>query len=235
MQKGPYIKLAIDLHEMDKFFHLDYNLEERLDYDLIIDRRRFDETGELLKELKITNRQTIQEFCFVILWIEKEIQVNDHPDSGFGKYKQMLEELADLNQYLMNHRITGISLSGEYEKDKPGQDLILKDPMNIDRICDGFRSIFSKEFHHKQDCKAKAGQIAWKKKKMAQVKNALLKYLDSIPKLESLSFETHFYIIGKLAALAGFYKSEEDYRASTEGKHPDLYRNYLIQSVKMLK
>ena len=235
MRPGPTIKLAIDLHELNKFFHLDYNLEGRLDYELIIDRRRFDEVGEFLKEFKITNRQTIQEFCFLILWIEMEIQANYKMGPGFGKYQQMMDELDELNQFLLSHRITEIKLSGEMKGNKPGEELKLKDMMNIDRLCDGMRSIFRKEFHHKEDCKARAGQIAWKKKKMAMAKNNILKYLDSIPKLDALSLESQFYIIGKLAALAGFYKSEQDYLASASGKYDDQYRNYLIRGVKMLK
>ena len=234
MPTGPYLKLSIDLHEMDKYFQMDYNLEGGLDYELVIDRKRYHEAEKLLKELQVTNRQTIQEFCYIILWIEKEIQVADQPDATFGKYRQMLAELDVLNQYLIHHRITEISLSGEIEKNKPDGELILKDPMNIDRICDGLRSVFRKEFHEKSECKSKAGLLAWKKKKMAQVKNAVMKYLDSIHQLESLSLESQFYIIGKLAALAGFYKREEEYKPASFGQHADLYRHYLVSNVKKL-
>ncbi len=234
MAKGPYIRLTPDLHEISQYFPMNHNLEGRLDYDLVIDRRRHDEVSALLRQYGVVNRQTTQEFCFIVLWIENELRAIDDRENRFGKYYGMWKELDNLNQYLLNHRIISVALEGEVSKNKPGEVFRMKDPMNIDRICDGLRSIFKKEFQEKTDHSAK-GQQAWKRKKMGMMRNAILKYLDSIPKLELLPVETHYLLIGQLSALAGYLKSESEYNSSRECQHGDEYHAYLIQHIRMLK
>jgi hypothetical protein len=236
MQTGPIIKLAIDIHKIDKYFPLDYNLQGGLEYDMNIERQRFEEVTALLNEYDISDSKIIQEFCFISIWIEKEIRASDERNSLSGDFYQMWLELDNLKQYLLNNRITEISFKGEYERNQPGKTLTLKEEINIDRICDGIRSIFSNEFNYKKTKKGTGGQLTWKRKKMEMVKNNILKYLVTIPELDSLSFESQFYIIGYLSALAGFYKSEEDFNSSRkEMKQYESYRDYLIQNVKGLK
>jgi hypothetical protein len=235
MPLGPYIKLAVDLHELDRYFPLDKNLEGGLDYELIIDRKRFEEVAEMLQEFKVSNRQAVQEFCYIILWIAAEMDALDAHEGRFGKYRQMWDELADLKEYLLHNRVTGITLTGESENDQPADSITLSDGMNIDRICDGLRSVFRKEFQDKGDGKGKAGQAAWKRKRMGLIRDSVLKYLDSVPKLEFLPLESQYYIIGKLAAIAGFFKDQEEFREFSGKKDEESYRFYLVQGVKALK
>lgn len=235
MPTGPYIKLAVDLHELDRYFPLDKNLEGGLEYDLIIERKRFDEVAAMLHEFKVSNRQTVQEFCYIVLWISAELDALSSNEGRFGKYRHMWDELTDLKEYLLHNRVTGITLTGEQVNDQPAESITLSDGMNIDRICDGLRSVFRKEFQDKSDGKGKAGLASWKRKRMGLIRDSVLKYLDSVPKLNSLPLESQYYIIGKLAAMAGFFKDQEEFLQFTGKKDDESYRFYLVQGVKALK
>lgn len=203
MQTGPKIKLAVDLHRIDKFFPLDYNSQGGFHYDMIIDRKRYDEVAALLIEYDISEDQAIQEICFILLWIEKETQSGDDKDNYSGKYYQMWVELDKLKQYLMNNRITSISFKGEYERNKPNEVITLQEEINIDRVCDGIRSIFRDEFNNDKQRRGKKGLRTWKRKKMIRVKNNILNYFTTIPSLDELSLEDQYYLIDKLSDLAG--------------------------------
>jgi len=203
MQTGPKIKLAVDLQKMDKYFPLDYNIKEGFDYDIKIDRQRYDDVEALLNDYDISEARIIQEFCFILIWIENEIQTGDDQDNDSGKFYQMWIELDNLKQYLLNNRITSISLRGEYERNKPGKTLTLKDEMNIDRLCDGIRTIFRDEFHHDKQRRRTKGQKNWQRRKMTRVRNNILNYLTTIPELDPLSLEDQYDFIVKLSGLAG--------------------------------
>jgi len=203
MQTGPKIKLAIDLHMMDKYFTLDYKEKGGFDYDMIIDRKKYDEVAGLLNEYDVSEDQVIQEICFILLWIEKDTLAIDDQENHSGKYYQMWIELDSLKQYLMKHRIISISFQGEYERNKAGEELILKEEINIDRLCDGIRSIFREEFNSDKQKRGKKGQTAWKRRKMIRIKNNILNYFTTVPMLDALSLEEQHDFIGKFSALAG--------------------------------
>ena len=203
MQTGPKIKLAIDLIRIGKYFPLDYSLNGGFDYDMIIDRQKYDEVAAILNEYDISNDQVIQEVCFLLLWIEKETRVGNDMENYAGKYHQMWVELDELKQYLMKHRIISISLRGDYERNKPGEELTLKEEINIDRLCDGIRSIFSDEFNSDKLKRGKKGQTAWKRRKMTRIKNNFLNYFTTVPLLDALSLEEQHDLIGKLSELSG--------------------------------
>ena len=59
MQTGPIIKLTGDLHRIDEFLPLGHNSQGGFDYDMIIDRQRYDEVAALLIEYDICENQTI--------------------------------------------------------------------------------------------------------------------------------------------------------------------------------
>jgi hypothetical protein len=206
MKTGQRIKLILDFPKMEKYFSLDETAEGGHAYHCYIDHKRFLQVESLLKEFDIYNGRVIHEFCFIILWIEKEIRASDDQDNLLGKHYQMWLELDELKQYLMKHRITSVSFRGEYEKNKPGKAITLKEEHNIDRICDGIRAIFKNEFNYDNLRYRKRGQTNWKRKMMEKVKNNMLKYMETIPDLDILSLEDQNYIIGKLAAMAGFDK-----------------------------
>lgn len=170
---------------------------------MIIDRKRYDEVAALLIEYDISEDQAIQEICFILLWIEKETQSGDDKDNYSGKYYQMWVELDKLKQYLMNNRITSISFKGEYERNKPNEVITLQEEINIDRVCDGIRSIFRDEFNNDKQRRGKKGLRTWKRKKMIRVKNNILNYFTTIPSLDELSLEDQYYLIDKLSDLAG--------------------------------
>ena len=204
MQTGPKIKLSIDLHKMEKYFPLDYSFRGDFGHDIKIDRLRYDEVEALLDEFDISEARIIQELCFILLWIENEIRAGDGQDSYSGKYYQMRVELDNLKHYLLNNRITSVSFKGEYERNRASKTLTLREEINIDRICDGLRSVFRDEFHHDLQQSKKGGLKNWKKRKMIIVKNNMLNYLATVARLDSLSLEDQNHIIGRLSDLAGF-------------------------------
>lgn len=203
MQTGPKIKLAVDLHRIDKYFPLDYNLQGSFDYNMIIDRKRYDEVAALLKKFDVSEDVVIREICFILLWIEKETRAGDGQDDPSGKFYQMWDELDNLKDYLMKNRITSISFNGEYERNKPGEGFTLKEDINIDRICDGIRSIFRDEFHHEKQKRKSKGLTAWQRRKMIRIRNNFLNYFSAVPKLDDLSLEDQNHLIDTISDLAG--------------------------------
>ena len=203
MQTGPKIKLAVDLHRIDKYFPLDNNLEGSFDYNMIIDRKRYDDVAALLKKFDISEDVVIREICFILLWIEKETRAGDGQDDNSGKFYQMWDELDNLKDYLMKNRITSISFSGEYERNKPGEEFTLNEDINIDRICDGIRSIFRDEFHHDKQKRKSKGLTAWQRRKMIRIRNNFLNYFSAVPKLDDLSLEDQNHLIDTISDLAG--------------------------------
>jgi hypothetical protein len=203
MQTGPKIKLAVDLHRIDKYFPLEHNIERDFDYDMIIDRQSYDDVASLLHEYKISDDQVIREICFILLWIEKETRADNGQDNAPGKFNQMWFELDNLKQYLLNNRITSISFRGEYERNKTSEEFTMMEDINIDRICDGIRSIFRDEFHHDKQKRRSKGLTAWQRRKMARIRNKFLNYFSSIPILDDLSLEDQNQLIDNIADLAG--------------------------------
>jgi hypothetical protein len=203
MSGGPQVKLNVDLRNIEKYFPLEFNQEGGLDYDMYIDRQRYDALESVLREHDITGSNTIQEFCFIVLWIEKYIGVFDEHDNLSGKFYQMWVELDHLKDYLLKNRITSIVLKGENGRNKPGNDFTLKEEINIDRICDGIRTTFREEFDNDKQTRRSKGAKNWKRRKMVKVKNYIMNYLTLIPEADSLSLEAQSHIIGKLSYLAG--------------------------------
>jgi hypothetical protein len=207
MLRGPKIKLAIDLQKLDKYFPIDFHLQEGFDYDWIIDRDKYDEMAGLLKEYGIADDKITREFCFILLWIEKETQAGEERENLQGKFYRMQAELDSLNDYLMQKRITSITLHGDYKRNKPGEELTLRDDITIDRICDGIRSVFNDEFHHDKQRRKTKGLTAWQRRKMIKIRNNMLNYFTSVPELDKLSLEEQNYFIDQVSELAGMAKS----------------------------
>lgn len=203
MPPGPKVKLAIDLHKIDRFFPLQFDSEEESGFELIVDRELYDSVESLLAEFGIESDHLTHEFCFVLLWIAKEIQAVEDPENQSGRLYHMWIELDNLKNYLVHHRITSISLHGEYERNKPGKTLVLKEEINIDRLCDGIRSVFREEFLNDKQRRRTKGQRAWQKRKMVSVSNNILNYFTSIPELDQLSLEEQRELIDRLASMAG--------------------------------
>jgi hypothetical protein len=139
----------------------------------------------------------------MLLWIEDQIQADDHVDNPSGKLYHMWLELDNLKTYLMNHRITSVRFYGDYERNKPGKHLTIVEEINIDRLCDGIRSIFREDFMHDKNRRRTKGQKAWQRRKMVQVSNKILNYFTSIPTLDDLSLEEQNELISRMAELAG--------------------------------
>jgi hypothetical protein len=203
MSGRPQVKLAIDLRNIEKFFPLEFNQEGGLDYEMYIDRERYDAVESTLREHGITGSGTILEFCFIVIWIEKYIGVYDERENLSGKFYQMWVELDHLKDYLLKHRITSIVLKGENGRDMPGKNFTLKEEINIDRICDSIRTAFREEFVNDKQSRRSKGAKNWKRRKMVKVKNYIMNYLTLIPEADSLSLEAQSHIIERLSYLAG--------------------------------
>jgi hypothetical protein len=203
MPHGPKIKLAIDLHRIDRFFPLEKNLRESFDYNMVIDRPRYEEVNELLKEYSVTDDQIIREICFILLWMEKELQSGSGNDNNSGKFHQMWLELDGLKDYLLKNRITSISFQGESARNKPNEELIISEDINIDRICDGIRSVFREEFHHDKLRRRTKGLTTWQRRKMIKIRNNILNYFTMVPSLDELSLEEQNELVTELSGLAG--------------------------------
>lgn len=203
MMPGPKVKIAVDLQKISRYFPVNLNAAGSVDYDLIIDRSLYDDMEMLMNQYDISEDRIIHEFCFIHLWIEKEIQSNDSVEDQSGKLYHMWVEIDKLKQYLVSHRITSVSFHGEYERNKPGKTLVLKEEINIDRLCDGIRSIFREDFLQDKNRRRTKGQRAWQRRRMVKVSNRILNYFTSIPELDELSLEEQNMLIGKLALMAG--------------------------------
>jgi hypothetical protein len=203
MLTGPKIKLAVDLHRLERFFPMDLHLREGFDYDWIIDREKYEAVAHLLSAYNITHDPVIREMCFIFLWIEKETQAGEEKGNFQGKFYQMQAELDALKDYLMRNRVTSISFQGDYERNKPGEELILREDINIDRICDGIRSVFNEEFHSDKARRRTKGLTAWQKRKMIKIRNKILNYFTAVPMLDELSLEEQNQLIDDISRMAG--------------------------------
>ena len=203
MSTIPKVKLVVNVQKMDKFFPLGLNHTEGFEFELRIDRHRYEEVESFLQQYNINGDREIHEFCFILLWIESETRVVDDPRNYSGKLYQMWNELDNLKQYLTHHRVTSITFHGEYERNKPGKTLEIKEEINIDRLCDGIRSVFREEFQNEKQRRKTKGQRAWQKRKMMQVRNNILNYFTTIPLLDELSLEEQNELIDSLSELAG--------------------------------
>ncbi len=203
MLKGPKIKLAVDLQRLEKYFPLDLHLREGFQYDWIIDREKYNEVAGLLEEFAVKDERVTGEFCFIFLWIEKETHSGDGNGNLPGKFEQMWLELDKLNEYLLNNRITTITFKGEIEKNRPGVELTMSEDINIDRLCDGIRSIFREEFSHDKQKRRSKGLTAWQTRKMIRIRNNILNYFTSVPALDDLTLEEQNELIDRISGLAG--------------------------------
>jgi hypothetical protein len=182
---------------------MDDNLKEGFDYNMIIDKQRYDEVAGFLAFHDMAEDLLIREICFILLWIEKETQSGHERDNSSGKFYQMWNELDGLKEYLLNNRITSVSFRGEYGRNKPSEEFIISEDINVDRICDAIRSNFRDEFHHDKQRRRTKGLTTWQRRKMIRIKNNLLNYFSAIPSLDSLSLEEQNDLIEKLSELAG--------------------------------
>lgn len=203
MPNGPKIKLPINLHRIARFFPLKSGQESDFDYNLVIDRQMYDEVAVLLGEYGVADDFVIREFCFLLLWVGKETGAGDNRVELSEKFVQMWEEIDGLKHYLLYHRVTSIILKGEAGRSVPGDDYILEEDINIDRICDGIRSVFREEFEHDKQKRRSKGQRAWQRRKMISIRNNILNYFTIIPELDELSLEEQNYLIDKLSVLVG--------------------------------
>ena len=203
MPNGPKIKLAIDLHRIDRYFPLDKNIRESFDYNMIIDRSKYEEVADLLQEYGVNEDQVVREVCFILLWMEKELQSGSEHNNDSGKFYQMWVELDHLQNYFLKNRITTISFSGESGRNKPSEELIISEDINIDRICDGIRTVFREEFHYDKQRRRTKGLTAWQRRKMIKIRNNILNYLTTVPVLDELSLEEQSELIVTLSGLAG--------------------------------
>jgi len=207
MQTGPKIKLAVNLHRMDRYFPLDYDIEGGYDYDRVIDRKLYDDLAAILKEYNVNDDYTLQEFCFIIGWMERQVGSWNGNGNGNGitksKYEQMSDEIDRLNEYLTRHRIISVTFRGEYMKLKAGEELTMKEDINIDRVCDGLRVVFKEEFATDREKRRSKGFRAWQRRKMIRIRNHFFNYFTTIPQLDELSLEEQNELIDRLALLVG--------------------------------
>ena len=236
LRKGPVQKLAVDIQKLEKYFPLGYGLGTGPKNHLQINRQVFEKVQGLLADFDVYDPAVAQEFCFILLWIEEELVAGADRDDPSGKYYLMWKELNELRDYFQHHRITSVHFKGEYAKNQPGEELSLHHPHNIDRLCDGIRWAFNNEFQNKKAKKGRFGHASWERKKMSAIKHNFIEYLDAIKELEARSFESYFYIIGYISALAGYFFTEEEFQTSNQlYKKYVSYREYLVQSVRSLK
>jgi hypothetical protein len=199
MALAPKIHLAVDLQKLDKVLPLGKGAKDGIELDLMIERERFEAVVELLTGYGIGNGSVAQEFCYVLLWIEN--MTGSAPDKS--GYQSMWDELAILKQYLLTNRVTSITLKGEAERDKPGEEVVLKEEINLDRICDGLRTIFREEFDHDRPRRRTKGQTNWQRRRMIKVRNSILNYFTTVPELDELDLQELNQLIDALSELAG--------------------------------
>jgi hypothetical protein len=203
MLTGPKIKLAIDIQKLEKYFQLGNGMPVGFEYDWVIDRQVYESVASILRGYKITDENIVKELCFILLWVEKEILSGNEQDGVPGKYDRMWAEIDGLKEYLLHHRVTQVTFLGEKERNSPGQDLSIKEEINIDRLCDGIRSVFREEFEYDNQKRRSKGQRAWQRRKMTKMRNNFLNYFTSDPRLDDLSLEEQNQLINQFSALAG--------------------------------
>ena len=83
------MKLAVDLQKIEKYFPLERDPRGGLRFELIIDRHRFDDVKSILSGNGITDPQFVQEFCFIVLWIENYIGKFDGAENYPEEFHRM--------------------------------------------------------------------------------------------------------------------------------------------------
>jgi len=200
---SPVIKLRIDLTALGKHFPLDHTLPGGFGHYLKIERQRCEGVQRLMGIYSLTGQDLVQDLCFVVLWIEKQIEAIDDEDNHSREFRQMWLELDELKEYLLKNRVTAIRFEGESEHELPGEEFVIRQMTNIDRVCDGMRSVFKDEFHHDKHKRRARGQRAWMRRRMEPVKNSILNWMLTVPELDELELEEQNEIIEQLGVLAG--------------------------------
>lgn len=203
VQKGPLIKLRIDLSALGKNFPLNESMPGGFESYLSIDRLRFDEARALLEGYDINSMSVLHEFCFILRWLEEGLRTLDEHRRPTGKFLEMWTELDRLNEYLLRTRITSVRFEGEVERDIAADNFVLKEEINIDRLCDGIRSVFRDEFHHDTSRRTTRGRRNWQRRKFEKLRNNILNWMNAVPELETLDLEEQADLIKKMSLLAG--------------------------------
>lgn len=203
MPHGPKIKLAIDLHRISGFFPLNNGQNGEFNYNMIIDRSLYDNVAGMLAEHGVSADLVIREFSFLVLWMSREMGSDEDREGLPPKFQQMWEELDGLKQYLLSHRVKSVRFMGETSRDVPGAEFTLKEDINIDRLCDGIRSVYREEFGYRKANRRSKGLRNWQRRKLARLYNGFLNYFSSIPELDALSLEEQNELIDRLSSMAG--------------------------------
>lgn len=208
MPTGPKIKLDINLHRIDRYFPLDFDVEGGYDYDRIIDRKIYDDVAVVLKDYRVKDDQAIREFCFILGWIQRQMSTGINNGTVKSRYEQMADEIEGLKDYFRMHRIRSVTFHGELMKNKAGEDFTMREDINIDRICDGIRVVFREEFDTDKEKRRSKGLRAWQRRKMIRIRNNFFNYFTTIPELDELDLQEQIELIDKLSALAGIRNRE---------------------------
>jgi hypothetical protein len=200
---GPHVKLAIDLQRMEKYFPPEGSGPSGYDFPMAIDRPRYDQVETILKKYNIDETLLHQEFCFVLLWMQNYIGVFEDMEHYPLKFNKMWVELDGLRDYLLKNRVTSIAFYGEDGRKMPENEFAVEEDINIDRICDGIRSVFREEFQSDRKKRQTRGKKVWKTRKMVKVKNYVLNYMAKVPGIAHLTLEEQTRIFDKLSYLAG--------------------------------
>jgi hypothetical protein len=197
MTVSPKIKLSVDLHRMNGFFPSKGDGEDA-SQDLVIDRLRYDIVAGLLQKAGVKDTRLFHEFCYIILWTAREIDPGEGHAGKSGPFFRMRDEVDRLRQYLLHHRVISVTFRGETGRNEKGEEMVMTDEINIDRICDGLRSVFREEFDHGSKKRRKKGLTAWQNRKLARTRTRILKYLAQIPELDELPLEEQNELIEAL-------------------------------------
>jgi hypothetical protein len=196
MLKGPKIKLAVDLNRISEYFPLGEAVQEGFGFDLVVERPEYEAMAGILADHGVAEERIILEFCFLRLWVMDETGMGE--GTRFGRFQRMRAELAELNQYLISHRITKVTFSGTSGRDKGEEEYQLKEDVNIDRLCDGLRCIFKEDFEMDPSRRKSKGMAAWRRRKMEKVRNSFLNYFTAVPELDKLSLEEQNELIDRI-------------------------------------
>lgn len=200
---GPQVTLTVDLGKMENHFAPDMMLNHGKAGMLVIDRNRYDRIEEIMAGVEISDTKILHEIGYILLWMEEEIQHASDAGNPEGEFNRMWTEIEQLQDFLLNHRITSIALQGEMSREDPGKAFVVRDVINIDKICDGIRSAFRDEFNHSKKKRRSKGRTAWQRRKMVRVRNLFLNYLVTVPELDALSLEQQSELFDRLAAILG--------------------------------
>jgi hypothetical protein len=199
---GPQVTLSVDLVRMEKHFPPGMLLNHGKAGILRIDRNRYDLVEEMMAKSGISDEKVVHEICYILLWMEEEILHASDPGNPEGEFNRMWMEIEQLQDFLLTHRVTSITLEGEMTRDDPGKPFVVKEEINIDKVCDGIRSAFRDEFNHGKKKRRSKGRTAWQRRKMVKVKNMFLNYLN-VTELDTLSLEKQSGLFDRLAGMLG--------------------------------